>query len=183
MLPRALLCLILALATLPLHAAEDGREPAVEKPRRGMVSRFLDVFRGSPERRERRAAKRGKRAKGLQLDMIVSPLPLKLGETRQLGVQLQLSNRSKKLVDLAFPTTQRVEILIRDNAGKLVTQWSEDQAFANEAGFVAINPGERIEYRGSVATRDLKAGQEYVVEGFFPNFDALKVRQRIVPER
>lgn len=182
MLPRVALCLLLLGAALPLRAAEDGREAVVEKPSRPLVSRFLDVFRGSPEKREKRKA-RGVRAKSLLLEMEVSPAPLKLSETRQLKVVLKLTNRAKKLVELNFPTTQRIEILIHDSAGKMVTQWSEDQAFANERGFVTVNPGERIEYAGSVAIRDLEAGKEYVVEGFFPHFDDLKAREKIVPAR
>ena len=77
-----------------------------------------------------------------------------------------------------------IEILIRDNArNKLVTQWSEDQAFSNEPAYVTINPGERVEYHAAVSTRDLVAGRAYTVEAFFPNFDKLTIQQTIVPEK
>ena len=39
---------------------------------------------------------------------------------------------------------------------------------------VAINPNERLEYSVNIATRDMVAGETYAVEGFFPNFDALR---------
>ena len=124
------------------------------------------------------------RVKDLTLSMELAPLPLDLSESRQLKVTLSLLNHSKRYVHLEFPTTQRIEILIRDNArNKLVTQWSEDQAFSNEPAYVTINPGERVEYHAAVSTRDLAAGHAYTVEAFFPNFDKLTIQQTIVPEK
>ena len=65
--------------------------------------------------------------------------------------------------------------------GKRIEQWSEDQAFQNEPTLVAINPNERIEYTAVVATRDFKAGQSYTVEGYFPNYEQLRVSKSITP--
>jgi hypothetical protein len=113
----------------------------------------------------------------------ISPLPLKLSQTRQIKVTLVLTNKSSSFVHLEFPTTQRIEILIRNKAGKLVTQWSEDQSFANEPSYIAINPGERVEYSESISTREMTAGQQYTIEGFFPNYDELRTSKTIVPEQ
>ncbi len=121
--------------------------------------------------------------KQLELSMKLEPLPLKLPETRLLKVTLQLANTSKKFVQLEFPTAQRIEVLVRTEDGKLVEQWSQDQAFATEPTLVLINPGERLEYTVSVATRDMVPGKKYVIEGFFPNFEPLRVQQSIIPER
>ena len=115
--------------------------------------------------------------------MDVSPLPVKLSEARRLAVTVSLRNKSGKFIHLEFPTTQRIEVLIRNQADKLVTQWSEDQSFSNEASYITINPDERIEYNVSVATRDMTAGQPYTIEGFFPSFDDLKIKKTIVPEK
>lgn len=121
--------------------------------------------------------------KNLALDMQLSPQPLKLGEVRQLQASLVLRNVGKKFVGLEFPTTQRVEVMIRDKTGRLVTRWSDDHAFESTPSYVSINPGERLEYSASIATRDLHAGESYAVEGFFPNFDELKARKTVVPQK
>ena len=173
MRPLLVVC-ALALVVPPAKAYEED-EPA-KKP--GLASRTWHTLT-SPFAHEEKPGT--VRVKNLALSMELAPEPVKLSETRQIKVALSLTNKSRKLVHLQFPTTQRIEVLIRDKDGKLVTQWSEDQSFANESTFVAINPGERIEYTAAVATRDLAPGREYVVEGFFPNFDELKVRKTIVP--
>ena len=84
---------------------------------------------------------------------------------------------------LEFPTTQRIDVIVRNQAAKIVAQWSEDQSFSNDPGYVTVNPGERIEYNALVATRDMAAGQTYIVEGFFPNFTQLKIQKSIVPQK
>jgi hypothetical protein len=93
-----------------------------------------------------------------------------------------LKNRSKKFVQMQFPTSQRIEVLVRTTDGKLVEQWSQDQSFANEPTLVVINPRERLEYTASVATRDMTAGRTYIVEAFFPNYEPLRVQKAVTPE-
>jgi len=65
----------------------------------------------------------------------------------------------------------------------MIEHWSDDQRFENETGLVAINPGERLEYTANISTRDLSAGEEYIVDGFFPNHDALHGTATVVPVR
>ncbi len=112
----------------------------------------------------------------------VTPEVIKLSETRQLDVKIRLVNTSKRFIQLAFPTTQRIEILLRASDGKVVTQWSEDRSFEPTIGYVAINPGEHIEYAATISTRDLEAGKSYTLHAFFPNFLELKGEKLIVPE-
>src|SRR5205823_891423 len=119
--------------------------------------------------------------RGLALTMKVAPEEVKLSEARQLSVSLSLANRTNHAIQLQFPSTQRIEILIRAENGKLVTQWSEDQAFENQPVFVMINTGERIEYNAKIGTRDMEPGRTYIVEGFFPNFENLKATKNIFP--
>jgi Intracellular proteinase inhibitor len=122
------------------------------------------------------------RVEDLVLKLELSPLPLKLSDARMLKVTLGVTNRSRgNYVHLEFPTTQRIEVLIRDEEGKTVTRWSEDQAFSNEPSMLTINPGERIEYNVSISTRDLRPGRSYTVEAYFPQYDKLGIRQSIVP--
>ena len=165
----------LALATQAVRA--DDAQPA-QSP--GFVTRVIEAFQGSKSGGDRKGVVR---TKNLLLAMDLSPLPLKLSEVRMLKVVISLTDMSGKAVHLEFPTTQRFEILVRDKSGRQLVQWSEDELFTTEPTFVTINPREHLEYEASVATRDLVAGQQYVVEGFFLNYKDLKIRKTIVPEK
>ncbi|HWL54201.1 MAG TPA: BsuPI-related putative proteinase inhibitor [Chthoniobacteraceae bacterium] len=122
------------------------------------------------------------RTKNITYRLKVTPDVVKLSETRQLTVKLRLDNTSSRFIQLAFPTSQRIEILIRTLDGKVLTQWSEDRSFTPDIGYVGINPGEYVEYETTISTRDLEAGKSYSVYGFFPNFEELKGEKIITPE-
>ena len=112
--------------------------------------------------------------KGLDIGLQVDPPQVRVGEVKQLKVTVTLINRGKKLVQLNFPSSQRIEVLVKTKDGKQIEQWSEDQAFNAEPAMVTINPDERLEYMVNVATRDMVVGQTYTVEAFFPNFEQLR---------
>ena len=174
--------LLLSLVCHTASAAEDG-QPEEKKP--GFFSRLtrsLNPFR-SKDPAEKLHGSKAPNWKKLVLNLELEPQPLKLPETRQLKVRVQLSNKTKRFVQLEFPTSQRIEVLVRNRDGKLVEQWSEDQSFANEPTLVVINPGERLEYSVSVATRDMNPGETYTIEAFFPNYEPLRTQRQIVPER
>jgi uncharacterized protein YndB with AHSA1/START domain len=177
---RLLLTLLLAGSLAAAHGSEVPEEQPAEK-RPGMVSRFLNIFRGGSKDAEEKSAKAT--WKRLVLTMSIAPTPVKLSDVRTMKVTLQVVNKGKRFVQLEFPTTQRIEVLLRRADGKLVEQWSEDQAFANEPTIVAVNPRERLEYTVNVSTRDMTAGETYVVEGFFPNYEQLRASATIVPEK
>jgi hypothetical protein len=119
----------------------------------------------------------------LELKLDLSPSPVKLSEDREVKVTFTVFNRSKKFAHFDFPTSQRIEVLVRDASGKVVTTWSEDQSFTNDPASVTVNPGERIEYAVSVATREMTAGQRYVIEASFPSFPDIKMQQPLTPEQ
>jgi hypothetical protein len=169
------LCSLIALSFATAPAADETAAPT-SKP--SLLDRVLHPFGGGKGKPPKE-----KTVNKLVVEMKLDPQPLKLSSTNRLKVTLTLINRTKKLVPLEFPTSQRIEVLLKTNAGKLVEQWSQDQAFNQEVSVVTINPGERVEYVVEVATRDLVAGQTYVVEGFFPNHELLKVEKTIVPEK
>lgn len=185
---RPLLCAVLALACLPLHAAEDKKKKNATVSQEGWLKRTGKALwpfgkkPGDPEvAPPAKGSQAGKEWKQLVPTISIDPTPLKLSDVRTMKVTLQLANRGKKLAQLEFPTTQRIEVLVKDATGKRIEQWSEDQAFQNEPTLVAINPAERLEYTATVATRELKAGQVYTVEGFFPNFEQLRATKQITP--
>ena len=162
-----------------------------ENNRPGLFRRTLQFFHLASREENNNHGENGRapenptvRVKDLTLQLQLSPQPLRLSETRQLKVTLTASNRSRRFVHLEFPTTQRIEILVRENASdKLVVKWSEDQAFSNQPAFVTINPGERIEYNANVPTRDFVAGRDYTIEVFFPDFDQLRIAQKFSAEK
>lgn len=174
---RAFLLLLAVVFLLGACASssDDTRDVAAPEAQ-ATQGRFFGMF-GS-----RREKKRSKKVLGrLEMTMTVTPQPVVLSEHRKLTVELTLSNVSKKMVQLDFPTSQRIEILLRESNGRLVSTWSEDRAFTEGATLVSINPGERIQYTTTVSTRDLASGKEYVLEGFFPNYEELKEQQAFVP--
>lgn len=177
MKPRPFLPILAALS-LAAHAAEE-TPPAPPKP--GLMHRLLHPFGGSPAAPAAKA--KDVNLKGLEMTVTVEPAVPKLAETREIKVTVTLANKGGKLVQLDFPTTQRIEVLLKNQAGKRVVQWSEDRAFTNDPTLVAINPRERLEYAATVSTRDLVAGETYSIEAFFPNFDQLRKTLKLTPEK
>ena len=193
---RLPLIALFAVATcLPLHAVDVGDGGGKDKkkkvstvPEDGWLKRTGKTLwpfgkkPGDPVAAPLpKEAQSGKEWKGLVPTISIDPTPLQLSEVRTMKVTLRVTNHGKKLTQLDFPTSQRIEVLVKDATGKRIEQWSEDQAFQNEPSVVTINPAERLEYNASVATRELKAGQAYTVEAFFPNYDQLRASKQITP--
>jgi hypothetical protein len=155
-----------------VRAAEDGRESPKQK--KDLMSQIFGMFGGENDNSRKLTSQ-------LEVSMDVNRFPVSLSKTRQLEVVLKLLNRSKKVVQLEFPTTQRIEVLIRDAGGRMITQWSEDHAFAPQMGLVSINPSERIQYTARISTRDLEARRGYILEAFLPHYPDLKSDVKFVP--
>src|ERR1700731_4409211 len=45
---------------------------------------------------------------------------------------------------------------------------------------ILVNPGEHIEYKEMIATRDLTPGRVFTAEAFFPNYPELRIRQKFM---
>ncbi len=187
---RPLLIAVLVFAAVPLHAEEKKKAEAAPSAegQPGWLKRTANALwpfgkkPGDPAATPMpKGAQAGKSWKDLVPTILIEPMPLKLSDVRTVKVTLQLANRGKKLSQLDFPTTQRIEVLVKDATGKVIERWSEDQAFQNEPTLVAINPGERLEYTANVATRDLHAGQPFTIEGFFPNYGELRATKTVTP--
>ncbi|MEO6845957.1 MAG: BsuPI-related putative proteinase inhibitor [Chthoniobacterales bacterium] len=102
-------------------------------------------------------------------ELKVDPMDVNLKEKRELAVTLIVSNHTGHLMKLDFPTSQRLEVLLRDSQGKVIERWSEDHAFEQVEGIVTVNPGERIEYAEHISTREMKPDQKYMVEASIAN--------------
>ena len=101
--------------------------------------------------------------------LAVEPAQFSLEDRREITVTFSVENKTGHLVKLDFPTSQRIEILVRDPNGKVIDKWSDDRAFADVSGVVMINPEERIQYEEKISTRDMQPGQTYTIEASLAN--------------
>ncbi len=111
----------------------------------------------------------------------VEPLDFSLAERREVDVTYAIKNNTRRIMRIDYPTTQRIEIITSDTNGQVVDRWSDDRAFAGQEGIVFVNPGERIEYSEKLPTRDLKAGEMYIVTGDAAANEGFTATQRITP--
>jgi hypothetical protein len=155
----------------PASALPDAT-PRLEK--RGWFTR-LNPFASDPLPEYKDAQLRG-----LILTLQFGPQPIKLSETRQMQVNITLTNKAKRPITLEFPSAQRFEIYLRNSAGKILTTWSDNHAFAQEATTILINPQEHIDYAETIATRELSPNKVFVAEVFFPKYPELRVQQKFL---
>ena len=167
---------------VPPPAPPLAATPAPPTPQPGALHRLLHPF-GGPAAPGAPEATKDASLKNLEMRASVEPPAPMLSETREVKVTVTLANKGKKLAQLAFPTNQRIEVLVKNKAGKKLVQWSEDQAFFAEPTLITINPGERLEYAATVSTRDLVAGETYTVEAFFPSYGELRQTLGLAPEK
>jgi hypothetical protein len=193
---------LLAVAFLSMLPAVHAADDAEAKPgflgrlwqsTKNGASRTLDATRSvgkkttdivkSPFQRGEKTDAEGKAGwRRLAMTMQFDPPVVKAGETRMIDVTIAVTNKGKNAVQLDFPTSQRIEVLVNDQSGKTLSRWSDDQRVEKEPGFLLINPGERIEYRARISTRDMRAGQTFIVESFFAGYDQVRTRRTIVPQ-
>jgi hypothetical protein len=119
--------------------------------------------------------------RNLAMTLTLDPPQVKLPDTRAVRVSLAVINKGKNAVQLDFPTTQRIEVLLKTEDGKVLSKWSEDQKVEAEQGFLVINPEERLEYSANVSTREMSPGRAYIIEAYFPNFDELRASKTMMP--
>jgi len=191
--PATLFCIVLITAvdllaqeSTPEAAASASATPvATATPmttttlqKRGLFGRIFHPFASSdvlPKYND-------KRLRGLVLDLQVSPQPLRLSEVRQMEVKLTVTNMGSHMIPLDFPTDQRIEVQLLNSADTVLTKWSDNHAIKEKPGTVLINPGEHVEYKENIATRDLTPGRVFTAEVFFPKYPELKIRQKFLTE-
>lgn len=138
-------------------------------------SPFSRGKRGEPE------AKAG--WKKLAMTMLIEPPSVKIGETRVLELTIAVVNKGKGPVQLDFPNSQRVEVVVMNESGKVLSKWSDDQRIDKEPGFVLINPAERIEYFAKISTREMKEAKPFTIEVSFAGYGQLHTSRTVVPRR
>jgi|SRR5437588_207613 len=146
--------------------------------KRGLFGRILHPFSSSevlPKYNDRKL-------RGLILDLQISPQPVRLSEVRQMEVKVTVTNMGNRMIPLDFPTDQRIEIQLLNAADAVLTKWSENHAIKDKPGTILINPGEHVEYKENIATRDLTPGRVFTADVFFPKYPELHVRQKFLTE-
>lgn len=166
----ALLCVLFASSLVAQDAA-----PAQTPQKRGWFNRLLHPFGSTPAPNYK-----DPRVRGLALELKLSPQPIKLSELRQLEVKITLTNISKRALTLEFPTEQRFEIQLKNSSETVLTSWSDNHAFEQKPGSILINPGERIFYPETIATRELTPNKVFIVDVFFPQYPDLRIRQKFL---
>lgn len=174
----------LLLAAALLVSCSSGPEPQSDEP--GLLGRMWESTQKlNPLHRELKPREmkqpQPENLKAIRATLGVEPPEPKLAEVRLVKVHLQLLNSGKRMVRLDFPTSQRIDVVVKDAAGKIVEQWSEYHRFEKTPGMVAINPGERLEYTASVATREMKPGQPCTIEAWVPAHDSLRASATVTP--
>ena len=160
----AVFAALVLLAAPPLAPAQEN-----SARKRGWLGRVLHPFGSSEAIPEYRNPK----LRGLEIGIELPPEPIRLSEMRQLPVMVRLLNRGDHSVELSFPTDQRIEILLHDAAGRVVTRWSDNRAFRPTPATILINPNEHLEYSETIATRELSPGRVFTVEVTVPAYPEL----------
>ena len=165
-----------SVATTPVPTPTPITTTTLKK--RGFFGRILHPLSSSevlPKYNDRKL-------RGLILDLQVSPQPLRLSEVRQMEVKVTVTNMGNHMIPLDFPTDQRIEIQLLNAADAVLTKWSENHAIKDKPGTILINPGEHVEYKENIATRDLTPGRVFTADVFFPKYPELHVRQKFLTE-
>lgn len=92
-----------------------------------------------------------------------------LEDRREIAATLSVTNHGNRLLALEFPTTQRFDFVIVDDAGAEIARWSEDRNFNEEQGVIMVNPQERVDYTANLPTRDMEAGRNYTLTATIAN--------------
>ena len=165
-----------SVATTPVPTPTPITTTTLKK--RGLFGRVLHPFSSSevlPKYNDRKL-------RGLILDLQVSPQAVRLSEVRQMEVKVTVTNMGNRMIPLDFPTDQRIEIQLLNAADAVLTKWSENHAIKDKPGTILINPGEHVEYKENIATRDLTPGRVFTADVFFPKYPELHVRQKFLTE-
>ena len=119
----------------------------------------------------------------LVMTMKIEPVQVRLPDTRAIGVTVSVVNSGNTAVHLEFPSSLRVDVVLKDERGKMLSRWSDDQPIEKEPGLLLINPRERLEYSAKISTREMTAGRPFEIEAFYPSYEKLRVTRTLVPQR
>lgn len=121
--------------------------------------------------------------RNLVMTMKIEPAQIRLPDTRMIEVTVSVVNNGKAAVHLEFPSSLRVDVVLKDERGKMLSRWSDDQPIEKEPGLLLINPRERLEYSAKISTREMTAGRPFEIDAFYPSYEKLRVSKVVTPVR
>jgi len=192
------LCIALLFACLvPLHAADEApaRPGFFKRLWQGTKDGVGGVVRGTKKVGEKAVdvvkspfRKRGSDElpaatawRNLELTMKLNPAEVRLPGTLVVEVSVIVTNKGKEAVQLEFPSSLRIEVVVKNETGKLLSRWSDDQRIDKEPAILLINPKERLEYNARISTREMGTGGPFEVEAYFPSYERLRTSKLVRP--
>ena len=121
--------------------------------------------------------------RNLAVTMNLEPAQVRLSDMRVVEVTVSVVNNGKTAVHLEFPSSLRMDVVVKGEGGKIISRWSDDQPIEKEPGILLINPKEHLEYTAKISTREMTAGRPFEIEAYFPSYERLRVIRTVVPER
>ncbi len=121
--------------------------------------------------------------RNLSVTMKLEPEQVRLPDTRAVDVTVSVVNTGKTAVQLEFPNSLRVDIVVKGEGGRVLSRWSDDQRIEREPGILLINPKERLEYSAKISTREMTAGKAVEIEAYFPSYEKLRTSRIVLPHR
>ena len=122
-------------------------------------------------------------ARILAMSMTFEPAKVRLPDTRVIEVTVTVVNSGKTPVHLEFPSSLRMEVIVKNAGGKIVSRWSDDQPIEREPSVLLINPRERLEYSARISTREMTGGGRFEIEAYFPGYEQMRTSRAVVPEK
>jgi hypothetical protein len=152
-----------------MYAPKPPRPPA-----RAQIAKFFREFLHP-------GASRGAKAGSSPMTVVVEPSEFSLGQTAELDVSVRITNATRNEMEFLFPDNQRIEILLKDDSGTVVSRWSEDRSFDRKLGFTEINPSEFVVFAERLPTAKMSAGRTYTVEVSLANQEGYSATATVTP--
>ena len=127
------------------------------------------------------SVKSSKGSKKLPLLLTVDPANFSIANHPDLAVSLKISNSQRQEIEFLYPNDQRLEILVMDSTGTVLSRWSQDRIFDPMEGFVEINPSEFIIYSEKLPTSAMTAGETYTIEASLAGQEGYTTSTTITP--
>lgn len=116
------------------------------------------------------------------LQIVVEPSSFSVSDTPELSVSFKITNTKKEMLFLDFLTNQRIEIVVKEKNGTIITRWSEDRSFDPIKSVITINPKESVVYTEKISTAFMKNGISYAIEASLVSLPEYSATQWITPE-
>jgi hypothetical protein len=119
----------------------------------------------------------------LEMTMKLDPPEVRLPNTRVVDVVVLVVNKGKEAVQLEFPSSLRIDVVVKNETGRILSRWSDDQRIDREPAILLINPKERLEYNARISTRDMSGGGRFEIEAYFPSYEGLRTSRMVTSVR